>query len=81
MTIVNAIWYNQGKGSNHIELWDFLDVVDQDGIPSLLNCDHWESMLPLLHLQIYYLNEIKLLLLSQVRSIPTTPPFLSTCNY
>jgi hypothetical protein len=66
MAKVNSIWYNQRKGSNHIELWDFLDVVDQDGISSLLKCDHWESMKSLLCLQMYYLDEIKLLFLNQV---------------
>jgi hypothetical protein len=37
--IVHSIWYNQCNKSNHIELWEFLDVVDQDGILSLLKCD------------------------------------------
>jgi hypothetical protein len=36
--ILHSIWYNQRNKSNHIELWEFLDVVDQDGIPSLLKC-------------------------------------------
>ncbi len=32
---MHSIWYNQRKKLNHIELWGFLHVVDQDGIPSL----------------------------------------------
>jgi hypothetical protein len=66
--IVHSIWYNQHNKSNHIELCEFLDVVDQDGIPSLLKCDQWESMLPLLRIQMYYLDEIELLFLYQVRN-------------
>ncbi len=66
--IVHSIWYNQRNKSNHIELWEFLDVVDQDWIPSLLKCDRWESMLPLLQIQMYYLDEIELLFLNQVRN-------------
>jgi hypothetical protein len=74
--IVHSIWYNQRNKSNHIELWEFLDVVDQDGIPSLLKCDRWESMLPLLRIQMYYLDEIELLFLNQVRNKITVCIFI-----
>ncbi len=66
--IVHSIWYNQRNKLNHTELWGFLHVDDQDGIPSLLKCDRWESMLPLLWIQMYYLDEIELLFLNQVRN-------------
>jgi hypothetical protein len=31
-----------------IELWEFKDVVDENGIPMILKCEQWELMLPLL---------------------------------
>ncbi len=73
---MHSIWYNQRNKLNHIELWEFLDVVDQDGIPSLLKCDQWESMIPLLRIQMYYFDEIELLFLNQVRNKLTTCIFL-----
>ncbi len=45
--IVHSIWYNQPNQSNHIEVWAFLDVVDSDGIPTVLKFSQWESMKPL----------------------------------
>jgi len=66
--IVHSIWYNQCNKLNHIELWEFLGVFDQDGVPFLLKCDWWESMLPLLQIQMKYLDEIELLFLNQVRN-------------
>ncbi len=79
--ILHSIWYNQRNKLNHIELWEFLDVVDQDGIPSLLKCDRWESMLPLLQIQMYYLYEIDLLFLNQVRNKITMCIFFSNNNF
>ena len=66
--IVHAIRYNQTNQSNHIEVWAFLEVVDSDGIPTVLKCHQWESMKPLLRIQISYLNEIELIFLNQVRT-------------
>ena len=71
-----SIWYNQGNQSNHIELWEFLDVADQDGIPSVLKCDQWESKIILLWIQMYYRNEIEFLFLNQVRLKLTTCIFI-----
>ena len=65
--IVHSIRYNQPNQSNHIEVWAFLEVVDSDVIPTVLKCDQWESMKPLLRIEIYYLNEIELVFLNQVR--------------
>ena len=66
-----SIWYNQPNKSNHIEVWAFLEVVDSDGIPTVLKCHQWESMKPLLRIEIYYLNEIELIFLNQVRTTQT----------
>jgi hypothetical protein len=49
MAIVKAIRYNLGV-LDTIELWEFGDVVDHDGVPLILKCNQWESMLPLLQL-------------------------------
>ena len=69
--IVHSIWYNQPNQSNHIEVWAFLEVVDSDGIPTVLKCHQWESMKPLLRIEMYYLNEIELIFLNQVRTTHT----------
>jgi hypothetical protein len=31
-----------------IELWEVKDVIDEKGVPMILKCELWESMLPLL---------------------------------
>jgi hypothetical protein len=49
MEMVKAIWYDLGS-LDTIELWEFLDVVDKDGVPLILKCDQLDSMLPLLQL-------------------------------
>ena len=69
--IEHSIWYNQLNQSNHIEVWAFLDVVDSDGIPTVLKGCQWESMKPLLRIEMYYLNEIELIFLNQVRTTHT----------
>ncbi len=47
MATVKAICYDLG-GVDTIELWEFLVVVDKGGVPLILKCDQWDSMLPLL---------------------------------
>jgi hypothetical protein len=69
--IVHPIWYNQPNQSNHIEVWAFLDGVDSDGIPTVLKCCQWDSMKPLLRFEMYYLNELELIFLNQVRTTHT----------
>jgi hypothetical protein len=49
-----------------IELWEFQDVVDENGVPMILKCDQWESMLPLLRHRSFFLDDIELLFLNQV---------------
>ncbi len=44
MGVVICYRYNQPTLSNYIELYEFVNVVDKDGIPSILRCDNWESM-------------------------------------
>jgi hypothetical protein len=64
-----------GKGNldlgslDTIELWEFLDVVDKDGVPLILKYDQWDSMSPLLQLRILYLDDIELLFLNQVSNV------------
>jgi hypothetical protein len=53
MAMVKAIWYDLGN-LDTIELWEFLDVVDKDGVPLILKRDQWDSMLPLLQLRFFY---------------------------
>jgi hypothetical protein len=52
MAIVKAIGYNLGV-LDTIKLWEFVDVVDNYGVPLILKCDQWESMLPLLQLNFF----------------------------
>jgi hypothetical protein len=52
IAMVKAIWYNLG-GVDTIELWELLDVVDKDGVPLILKCNRWDSMLPLLQLRFF----------------------------
>jgi hypothetical protein len=47
MAMVKEIWYDLGS-LDTIESWEFLDVVDKDGVLLILKCDQWDSMLPLL---------------------------------
>jgi hypothetical protein len=68
MAIVKAIRYNLGV-LDTIELWEFVDVSDKDGVPLILKCDQWESMLPLLQLRFFYLDDIDLLFLNQVSNV------------
>jgi hypothetical protein len=68
MAVVNAFRYDL-EGFHTIELWEFLDVVDENGVPVILNCDQWESMLPLLRPRNFYLDDIELLFLNQVGNI------------
>jgi hypothetical protein len=42
MGVVICYRYNQPTNLNYIELYEFLNVVDKDGIPSILRCDKWE---------------------------------------
>ncbi len=64
MAIVKVIRYNLWV-LDIIELWEFVDVVDKDGVPLILKCDQWESMVPLLQLNNFYLDDIDLLFLNQ----------------
>ena len=52
MAIVKAIRYNLGV-LDTTELWEFVDVVDNDDVMIILKCDKWESMLPLLQLSFF----------------------------
>jgi hypothetical protein len=52
MAIVKAIRYNLGV-LDTTELWEFVDVVDNDDVMIILKCDKWESMLPLLQLNVF----------------------------
>ncbi len=38
MVIVKAIRYNLGV-LDTIELWEFVDILDKDGVPLILKCD------------------------------------------
>ncbi len=53
--------------STYIEVNDFVNVVDEDGTLSIFRCNDWDSMKGLLKYQMYYLEEIDLLFLNQVR--------------
>ncbi len=64
MGVVICYRYNQPTNSNYIELYEFVNVDDEDGIPSILRCDKWESMTKLLRYQMYYLEEVELLFLN-----------------
>jgi hypothetical protein len=52
MAMVKAIWYDLGSVDT-IDLWEFLDVVDKDGVPLILKCDQWDTMLPLLQFRFF----------------------------
>ncbi len=67
MGVVICYRYNQPTNLNYTELYEFVNVVDKDGIPSILRCDKWESMTKLLRYQMYYLEEVELFILNQVR--------------
>jgi hypothetical protein len=63
MAIAQAIRYDL-EVLHTIELWEFLDVVNIKGVPH-----QWESMLPLLQLRFFYLDDIELLFLNQVSNV------------
>ncbi len=65
MVVVKTFRYDL-EGLHTIELWKFLDIVDENGVPVILNCGQWESMLPLLQPRTFYLDDIELLFLNQV---------------
>ena len=63
--IVNAFRYDLELVST-IELWEFRDVVDEKGVPTILKCELWEVMLPLLRHRAFFLDDIELMFLNQV---------------
>jgi hypothetical protein len=68
MGIVICYRYSQPTThSTYIKLYNFVNVVDEDGTPSILRCNDWDSMKGLLKYHMYYLEEINLLFLNQVR--------------
>jgi hypothetical protein len=60
MAIVKAIRYDLSV-LDTIELWEFVDVVDNDGVLLILKCDQWESSSSA---QFFYLDDIDLLFLN-----------------
>ncbi len=68
MAMVKAIWYDLGS-LDTIVLWKFLDVVDKNGVLLILKFDQWDSMLPLLQLRFFYLDDIELLFPNQVSNV------------
>ena len=74
MAVVNSFRYDLGH-LHSIDLWEFRNVVDQNGVPTILKCDQWESMLPLLRLRSFVLDHIELLFLNQV-SLTTNNSFV-----
>ena len=65
IALVNTFRYDLELVST-IELWEFKDVVDENGIPTIFKCEWWESMLPFLSHRMFFLDDIEIMFLNQV---------------
>ncbi len=53
IAVVKAFRYDLEFVST-IDLWELKDVVDENGVPTILKCEQWESMLPLLRHKTFF---------------------------
>ncbi len=62
-------YFVNGENKHEIDIYEHIGGTDEDGVPLLLRCKHWDTMLPhLMYRSSISLNDVKFVFLNQVNS-------------